>query len=37
MHIGQEFRERNELEDIILEFALPFDLIIANTYLKMRS
>lgn len=31
---GQWFGERNELGDTILDFALEFDFVITNTYLK---
>ena len=34
MHGGQAFRENNEAGDIILDFALLFDIVIANTFCK---
>ena len=37
VHGGQGFGEKNELGGTILDFALAFDLIIANTYFKKRD
>ena len=37
VHGGHEFGEKNELEDTILDFALAFDLVIANTCFKKRE
>ena len=34
MHGRQGFGDKNELIDTILEFALAFDLVIANNYSK---
>lgn len=31
MHGGKRFKEKNELGDTILEFALAFNLVISNT------
>ena len=37
MQGGQAFREKNEVGDTILDFALSFDLVIANTFFKKRG
>jgi len=37
VHGGQGFREKNELGDTILDFALAFDLVIAITALKRED
>ena len=37
VHGGQGFGERNELGDTILDFALAFDIVIANTCFKKRE
>ena len=37
MHGGQGFREKNELGDTILDFAVAFVLVIANTCFKKKE
>ena len=37
VHGGQGFEEKNELGDTILNFALAFDIVIANTCFKKKE
>ena len=37
MNGGQGFGENNELADIVLDFALAFDIVIVNTSFKKRG